>query len=69
MVNFVTEKLKVPQLNTEIWKLCNKWQRKADLNMSAAQRTIIKVVSAVLQLQNSMTVGATRATRQIALLR
>ena len=59
--------LKVPQMNSEIWKLCNKWQRKADLNMSAAQRTLIKVVSAVVQLQNSTTIGASRATRQIAL--
>jgi hypothetical protein len=60
-------KLKVPQMNNEIWKLCNKWQKKADLQMGAAQRTLIKVVSAVLQLQNSTASLMSIATRQVAM--
>ena len=57
--------LKVPQMNNEVWKLCNKWQKKADLNMSASQRTLIKVVSAVLGLQNVFGNSASQATKQI----
>ena len=59
--------LKVPTMNNEIWKLCNKWQKKADLNMSASQRTLIKVVAAVLELQSSFTSAMNRATRQVAM--
>ena len=58
--------LKVPQMNNSIWKLCNKWQRKADLNMSACQRNLIKVVTAVLKIHDHLAV-LPRSTRQLAM--
>ena len=60
------DELKVPKMNKEIWKLCNKWQKKADLNMTACQRYLIKVVTAVLRL-NDLLATLPRSTRQIAM--
>ena len=58
--------LKVPKMNKEIWKLCNKWQRKADLNLSACQRYLIKVVTAILKLHDLFST-LPRSTRQVAM--
>lgn len=58
--------LKVPAVNKEIWKPLNKWQKKADLNMTSCQRSLMCVVSAVLKLHDFITPLA-RATRQIAM--
>ena len=56
--------LKIPSMNNAIWKLCNKWQKKADLNMAASQRTLIKVVSAVLGIQTVCTTSSV-ASQQV----
>ena len=58
--------LKVPAMNKEIWKPLNKWQKKADLNLSSCQRNLIKVVSAVLKLHDNFT-SLSRSTRQVAM--
>ena len=58
--------LKVPAMNRDIWKLLNKWQRKADLNLSACQRNLIKVVTAVLKLHDNFT-SLPRSSRQLAM--
>ena len=57
--------LKVPAVNKEIWKPLNKWQKKADLNMAACQRSLITVVSAVMKLHDLVS-SLPRASRQIA---
>ena len=57
--------LKIPQMNNEIWKLCNKWQKKADLNMAASQRTLTKVVTAVLGLQSVFGSNASQMAKQV----
>ena len=58
--------LAVPQVNKEIWKPLNKWQKKADLNMTSCQRSLIGVVSAVLKLHDNVRT-LDRETRQTAM--
>ena len=60
------EALKVPSMNKDIWNLLNKWQRKADLNLSSCQRNLLKAVSAVLKLHENFTT-LPRSTRQLAM--
>ena len=50
------KELKVPSVNKEIWKPLNKWQKKADLNMTSCQRSLIGVVSAVLKLHDYVSI-------------
>lgn len=58
--------LKVPSVNKEIWKPLSKWQKKADLNMTSCQRSLISAVSAVMKLSDYIG-SLPRATRQIAM--
>ncbi len=60
------DELKVPKLNREMWSLCTKWQKKADINMANSQRALIKAASAALKL-NTLTTSLPRATRQISM--
>ena len=57
---------KVPSVNKSIWKPLNKWQKKADLNMTSCQRSLIAVVSAVLKTHDYFNT-LPRATRQVAM--
>ena len=43
---------RVPKMNKDIWDLCTKWHKKADLNMSASQRALVKAATAVLKLND-----------------
>ena len=58
--------LAVPAVNKEIWKPLSKWQKKADLNMTSCQRSLIGVVSAVLELHDNVKT-LDRTTRQTAM--
>ena len=59
---------KVPKMNSEIWRLIGKWQRKADLTLSGSQRALMKAATAVLKLHDYFTSSTMpRSTRQIAM--
>ena len=40
----------VPKMNKEIWRLCDKFQRKVDLSLAQSQRCLIKAATATLKL-------------------
>ena len=56
----------IPKMNKEIWRLCDKYQRKQDLNSAQAQRCLIKAATAVLNLHDKFSMMP-RAVRQIAM--
>ena len=51
---------RIPKMNKDIWDLCTKWHRKADLNMSASQRALVKATTAVLKLNDYLCNGSER---------
>ena len=57
---------KVPKMNSEMWRLIGKWQRKADLSLSGSQRSLMKAATAVLKLHDYF-VDMPRSTRQVAM--
>ena len=58
---------RIPKMNKDIWDLCTKWHRKADLNMSASQRALVKATTAVLKLNDYLCADSERSVRQIAM--
>ena len=53
-------------MNKEIWRLINKWQKKADISLTNSQRCLIKAATATLNLHDSV-VTLPRSIRQVAL--
>jgi hypothetical protein len=58
--------MRVPRMNKEIWRLCDKFQRKNDLNMAQSQRCLIKAATGVLNLHDHFAT-LPRGTRQLAM--
>ena len=58
--------LKVPKMNKEIWRLCDKFQRKNDINLAQSQRCLVKAATAVLNLHEHFNT-LPRGTRQLAM--
>ena len=57
---------KVPKMNSEMWRLIGKWQRKADLSLSGSQRALMKAATAVLKMHDYFA-DTPRSTRQVAM--
>ena len=57
---------RIPKMNKEIWDLCSKWYKKADLTMSASQRALVKAVTAVLKI-NDYLANQERSVRTVAM--
>ena len=56
----------VPKMNKEIWRLCDKFQRKVDLSLAQSQRCLIKAATATLKLNEHFSV-LPNSTRQLAM--
>ena len=56
----------VPKMNSEMWRLIGKWQRKADLSLSGSQRALVKAATAALKLHDYFA-EMPRSTRQVAM--
>ena len=57
---------KVPKMNSEMWRLIGKWQRKSDLSLSGSQRALVKAATAALKLHDYFG-EMPRSTRQVAM--
>ena len=57
---------RIPRMNKDIWDLCSKWHKKADLNMSGSQRALVKAATAVLKLHDYFS-NQDRSVRHIAM--
>ena len=57
---------RVPKMNKDIWDLCTKWHKKADLTMSASQRALVKATTAVLKLNDYLS-NQERSVRHIGM--
>ena len=53
-------------MNKEIWRLCDKFQRKNDINLAQSQRCLVKATTGVLNLHEHFA-KLPRATRQLAM--
>ena len=58
--------MKIPKMNKEIWRLIDKWQKKADITLAQSQRCLIKAATAALNLHDNLAT-LPRATRQVAM--
>ena len=54
-------------MNNEIWKILDKWQRKSDLNFCGTQKTLIKVASATLKLNDIAVTQGNENSKKLAL--
>ena len=58
--------MKIPKMNKEIWRLIDKWQKKADITLAQSQRCLIKAATAALNLHDNLAT-LPRGTRQVAM--